>query len=187
MEDLGAGAQRLGEAVVADRHHHEFLEVDRIVRVGAAVEDVHHRHRQDRRVDAADIAVERQVGRDRRGLCDGQRDAEDGVGAEAALVVGAVERDHQLVDVALALGVEAGERVEQLAVDGVDGIADALAAVAVAAVTPLDGFVGAGGRARGNGRPAERSVLEQDVDFDSGVAAAVQNFPGNDVDNGSQG
>ena len=30
----------------ADRHDHEFLDVDRIVGVRAAVDDVHHRHRQ---------------------------------------------------------------------------------------------------------------------------------------------
>jgi hypothetical protein len=32
----------------ADRHDHEFLDVDRIVGMGAAVDDVHHRHRQRR-------------------------------------------------------------------------------------------------------------------------------------------
>ena len=60
MEDLGAAAQRFGEGLRPDRHHHELLEVDRIVGVGAAVEDVHHRHRQQGRAGAADVAVERQ-------------------------------------------------------------------------------------------------------------------------------
>ena len=46
VEDLGAGAKRLGERRGADRHHHELLEVDAAVGVRAAVEDVHHRHRQ---------------------------------------------------------------------------------------------------------------------------------------------
>ena len=49
VEDLRAGAQRFGERRGADRHHHELLEVDARVRVRAAVEDVHHRHRQERR------------------------------------------------------------------------------------------------------------------------------------------
>ena len=42
-----ASAKRGG----ADRHDHEFLEVDRIVGMGAAVEDVHHRHRQQSRAE----------------------------------------------------------------------------------------------------------------------------------------
>src|ERR1700760_4926826 len=48
----------------AHRNNNESLEVDRIVGVHAAVDDVHHRHRQEPRRRAADIAVERQAARD---------------------------------------------------------------------------------------------------------------------------
>ena len=47
---------------------------------------------------AADIAIERQVAAIGGGLGHGQRDAENGVGAEPALVRRAVELDHGLVD-----------------------------------------------------------------------------------------
>ena len=90
---LGAPAQRLAEARRADRHDHELLQVDRVVGVGAAVDDVHHRHRQHVRVRPADVAVQRQVELVGRGLGDGEADAEDRVRAEAGLVVGAVELD----------------------------------------------------------------------------------------------
>ena len=75
----------------------------------AAVEDVHHRHRQHVRVRAAEVAEQRQVGGLGGGLGDGQRDAEDGVGAERALVGGAVQVDHRLVDQPLLGGVEADQ------------------------------------------------------------------------------
>ena len=52
-----------------------------IVGMLAAIDDVHHRHRQGAGIDAADIAVERQTEIRRGGLGDGERDAEDGVGA----------------------------------------------------------------------------------------------------------
>ena len=58
---------------------------------------------------AAEIAVERQPDRLGRGLGDGHRDAEDGVGAELGLVGRAVELDHQLVDGALVAGFEADQ------------------------------------------------------------------------------
>ena len=49
----------------ADRHDHELLEVDAAVGVRAAVQDVHHRHRQAQRAVAAeqrrDVRVERHV------------------------------------------------------------------------------------------------------------------------------
>jgi hypothetical protein len=90
MEDLGAAAQPFGEARRADRHDHELLEIDRIVGMGTAVQDVHHRHRQRLRGDAADIAVERQPARVGRSLRHGEAHAEDGVRAEPGLVVSAV-------------------------------------------------------------------------------------------------
>ena len=112
--------QRLAEAGGADRHDHELLEVHVVVGVGAAVEHVHHRHRQHVRVRAADVAVQRQAQLVGRGLGHRQRHAEDGVGPEAGLVVGAVEVEHLLVDLALVERVEAEQRLAQLAVDVLD-------------------------------------------------------------------
>ena len=60
---LGAHGQRLGEGRGADRGDHELLDVDVAVGVGATVEDVHHRHGQQVRRGAADVAEERQAGR----------------------------------------------------------------------------------------------------------------------------
>ena len=59
----------------------------------AAIDDVHHRNRQRAGRGAADIAVERLRCGLRRGLGDGERDAEDGIGAEPGLVGRAVELD----------------------------------------------------------------------------------------------
>ena len=121
MEDLGPDPQALGEARGAGGDDHELLEVDRVVGVGAAVEDVHHRHRQDRRLAAAvelgEVAVERLAGVGGGGLGDRQRDAEDRVGAEPALVRGAVELDHRLVERALLGGAGALQRRGDLTVD----------------------------------------------------------------------
>ena len=69
------------------------------------------------------VAVERQAARRRRRLGRGEADAEDRVGAEARLVVGAVERDQRRVEPGLVLGVEARHRVGDLAVDGRDRLA----------------------------------------------------------------
>ena len=60
VEDLGAHPQRLGEASAPTGHDHELLEVDLVVGVRAAVQDVHHRHRQHVRRLAAQVAPERQ-------------------------------------------------------------------------------------------------------------------------------
>ena len=184
VEDFGARAQGLGKGGGAYGHDHEFLEIDRIVGMHAAVDDVHHRHRQEPRGGAPDIAVERLPLRRSRGLGDRKRDAEDRVGAEPALVGRAVERDHGLVDLDLRLGVHPADRVEDFAVDRLDGVAHALAEIAFAAVAQLDGFVRAGRGARGHGGAAAGAVGKDDVDLYGRVAAAVENLAADDIDDG---
>ena len=55
-----------------DRHDHEFLNVDWVVGVLTAVDDVHHRHRQRARRRTADVTVKRQAAGIGCGLCIGQ-------------------------------------------------------------------------------------------------------------------
>ena len=55
---------------------------------------------------------------------------------------------------------------------------------ALVAVAQLDRLVRAGGGAGRDRRPAERTVLQQDVDLDSRVAATVENLAAANSDNG---
>ena len=166
----------LGEARRADRHDHELLEVDRVVGVRAAVEHVHHRHRQHVRRLAAEVAPQRQVLLGRRRPRGGERDAEDRVRAEARLVVGAVELDQLGVEAALVGRVVAGDRLGDLAVDVGDGLRDALAAVRVAAVAELGGLELAGRGAGGDGGAAVGAGAQLDLHLDGGVAAGIKDL-----------
>ena len=134
---------------------------------------------------AADIAVERQVVGDRRGLRDRKRHAEDRVGAEPGFVGRAVERDHGLVDLGLAFGVHAADGVENLAFDRVDRLAHALAEIAgLVAVAQFDRLMRAGRGARRHRGAAERAVRQHDLDFHGRIAAAVEDFAGENVGDG---
>ena len=117
--------------------------------VGAAIEDVHHRPLgQDVGARAADVLEEVQAGGLGGGLGGGQGDAEDGVGAELALVGGAVELEHEAVEAALVGGVEADDLGGDDVVDVGDRLLDALAQVAaLVAIAQLDGLEGTGGGA----------------------------------------
>jgi hypothetical protein len=165
------------------RHDHDLLEVQRVVRVGSAVNDVHHRHGERARVHAADVAPQRNPRRFRPRARDRERNAQDGVRPEPALVGRAVQADQQGVDPSLVLRLEPGEDVEDLAVHRVHGLAHALAAVtALVAVALLDRLVRAGGRARGHGRAAQAAVFQHHIHLDGRVAAAVQHLAADDVD-----
>ncbi len=155
--------------------------------MGAAVDDVHHRHRQIARRRAANVTIERRVEGVGGGLGDRQGDAEDGVGTETFLGVSAVEGDHGVVDQDLLGGIETRQRIEDLAVHGLDRALDALAAVAIAAVAFFVGFVGAGRRAGRHRGAALRPAFQRDIHFDGGIAAAIDDLAAQDVDDGGHG
>ena len=177
VEDLGDHADALGERLGADGHDHEFLEVDLVVGVLAAVDDVGHRDGQDAGVGAADVAVERQaVGRGGR-LGGGQADAQDRVGAELALVRRAVGRDQRAVEPDLVGRVAAHGDLGQRRVDVGDGLGHALAEVArLVAVAQLDRLVDPRAGPGGDRGPAQRAVGQDHIHLDGRVAAAVEDL-----------
>ena len=72
VENLCTHTERFLEAGCACRHDHEFLNINVVVGVGAAVDDVHHRQRQLAGVGSADIFIERLSGFFGCSLGDGQ-------------------------------------------------------------------------------------------------------------------
>lgn len=130
MKNLRPAAQCFGKVGRANRHHHEFLKVDAVVGMNTAVENVHHRHRQQIGVDPADIAIEREPksvgGRLRR--C--KTDTKDCVRAEAGLVLCSVEGDQLLVERDLVLCIHANDGLGNRSVDRLDRLHDALPAPA---------------------------------------------------------
>ena len=184
---LGADPQAAGEGLRAGRNHHELLEVDRVVGVRAAVQHVHHRHRQELSrtrvlragggVELGEVVVEGLVLIRGGGLGDGQRHAEDRVRAEPALVRGPVELDHRPVERRLLGGPGALDRGGDLAVHMRDGLADSLSAPLVPAVAQLDSLVLPGRGARGHGREAARARVEHDLHLDRRVSPRVEHLP----------
>ncbi len=183
--DLGGPAQALAETAGAERDDHELLEVGRAGGVGAAVEHVGHRHRQQWRrvpVEAAEVAEQGQTACGRGGVGRRERDAEDRVRPEDALVGAAVGGNQRLVDGALVGGVNAAYRLGERPVGVGDRPRDAAPAIAVrVAVAQFDGLVGAGAGSAGDDRPPARAAGEEDDGLDGGVAAGVEQLKRLDV------
>ena len=165
--------------------------------MGAAVHDVHHGHGEDLGVGAADVFVEGLAEGVGGGVGGGEGDAEDGVGAELRLVLGAIDLDHQVVDADLVAGVGADEDGSDDGLHVADGGEHALAEEAGLAVDALGqgfggdigvaelvGLVFAGGGAGGNGSAAEGAVGETDVHLDGGITAGVDDLAGADAGDG---
>ena len=140
--------------------------------MAAAVEDIEHGHGETVGDGPAEVAVKGLLGRVGGGAGHREGDAQHGVRAQAGLVRRAVEFDEEAVDGALVGGGLADEGGVDLGVDVLDGLQDALAAVAAGiAITQLDGFVGAGGGARGDCRLSHGAIIEEHRDLHGGVAA----------------
>ena len=164
-------------------HDHEFLHVDGIIRVRAAVEDVHHRHRQRAGVDAAQIAIERGSLRCGGGARHGHGNGQHRVRAEIALVRRAVEIDHDLVDLRLQRGVVTDQRFRDRPVDVGDGFGRALAQIAMLiAIAQFDGFMLAGGSAARNGGAAVAAIGQKNFGLNGGVSTRIQNLDSADSD-----
>ena len=183
VKDFGAHAHRFADVRGTDGHDHEFLNVDRVVGVFAAVDDVHHRHRQNAGRGASDIAIKGLRGEIRRRLGRGQRDTKDRVCPQTPLVVGAVQLDHGGVDGFLLGRVKPHQRFGNLAIHRLDGLKNALAHVTrLVAVALLDRLVSTCRSSRRHRGAAHGSILQRDIDFDGGVSPAVKDFAGVDVE-----
>jgi hypothetical protein len=182
VEHLGAGAQGLLEAGQAQRDDHELLEVEGVVGVGAAVDDVHQGHRQHAGVGATQVLVQRHLQLERRRPRDRHGHAQDGVGADLALVGGAVRRQHRRIDAGLVEGVAADHHRGQQLADVVDRLLHALAQVALAVAVPqLQRLVLAGRGARGHRPGGGRPRLQLDLGLDGGVAPGIEDLAGADA------
>ena len=117
MENLSPAAQTFGKAFRANGHDHKFLNVDGVICVLAAIDDIHHWHRQNTRIGPADIAVERGLHGIGHGLSKGKRDTEGGICAEAGFIFCAVKLDEELINAPLVLGLKAVKRVSNFSID----------------------------------------------------------------------
>ena len=143
----------------------------------AAVDHVQHRDGQRSRRVAAEVAVERDARLRRRGLRRRERDPEDRVRAEPALVRRAVGVDQRGVERGLVGRVETDDGLAERVVHVGDRLGHALAAPRRAAVAQLDRLVHARRGARRDDRRAARAGLEPDVDLDGRVPARVEHLP----------
>jgi hypothetical protein len=144
--------------------------------VRATVEHVEVRHRQSRRHRRVpQRAPQRLRAGEQPG--GGHGHADDGVGAQACLGVGAVQVDQSGVQIGLAGPGPAAQQVGDLAGDRADRAEHALPAVAArVAVAAFDGLPAAGGRSgRHSGGPGA-AVLRPDRHPQGGPAAGVEDL-----------
>ena len=130
MKHFSAIPHGFPKARRANRDNHEFLQIQVVVGMRAAVHHIHHRHRHLHGRAAAEIAVQRQAGffGSSPGHC--HADGQHGIGTQARFVFGAVQVNQRAVQKSLLAGVQAQHSFRNLIVDKAHGFEHALAQVA---------------------------------------------------------
>ena len=159
------------------------MDVNLVVRVRTAVENVHHGHRQRVGIHPTDVAIQRLSRAFRCGVCCGQGNAKYGVRTNLAFIARAVEVNHGLVDGTLIKHVEAQQFVREHIVDVVNRLCHAFTHPFRTAIAQFNGFVDT---CRCTGRyrcTAHAAIARDDVYFESGVAARIKDLAGLDLIN----
>ena len=142
----------------------------------AAVDDVHHRHRQHVGIGSTDPLVQLNARTRGGGVCSRKRCTKDGVGTEAALRGRAVELDQCRIKRALVGSIHVAQAVGNLAVDVTNRVRDALATPGRATVAELDRFPLTRRSARWHSGLTTGAILEHDIDLNSRVAPRVEDL-----------
>ena len=185
MEDFRTRAQALGKGGCGDRLYHEFLDVDVVVSVFAAIENVHHGHWHAEvrgAVDVSNMLVQRNaLGLGCR-LRSGEGHRQNRVGSELGLVVGTVGVDHGLVQIALGRGVAAQQQVTDGAIHMSNRIQHAFAQVAARIAVPQFQCLSRScGRAGGGTGRTDLPTLEGDFGHNGRVPAGIHHLEGLNV------
>mmetsp|Transcript_26955 Transcript_26955/g.67764 ORF Transcript_26955/g.67764 Transcript_26955/m.67764 type:complete len:364 (+) Transcript_26955:312-1403(+) len=177
LVDLGTHAECLGERGGTNREDHELLHGELVASMAAAVDDVEGGHGQQQLVRVAgqlsDMRVERQGARGGAGAAHSQTDSQNGVGAQRALAVGAVQGEHRLIDGGLLAGVHADHGGRDAFVHVRHRFADTLAQeLGLVTVAQLQRLVHAGAGTAGHGS-TEHTMTGGDLNLHRRVTTAV--------------
>ena len=183
MEDFRAHTNGISARRRSHRHNHEFLNIDRVIGMGAAVDDIHHRHRKCVGECAADITVKRQTGVFGSRFRNGQTHAKNSVGSKTGFVRRSVQINHRLVDQQLIVGIKTGQRFKNFGINGFNGFRHALTEIAaLVTIAQLHGLVHTGRSAGRHGGPAKSAGFQNYIDLNGRVATGVDDFTSVNID-----
>ena len=177
VEHLGAPTKPLVKTGRAYRHDHEFLYIDIIGCVRAAVENVHHRYRKYIGADAAQKPVQGKAQRVCRGPGTGERNRQNRVCAKPGFVRRTVQAKHGRVDRPGMGSVHARQCGAYFGVDIFHSAQHALSAeTGGVCIAQLQSFKLSGRSAAGDGSCAADAVLQKDDRLNRGVSPGINNF-----------
>src|SRR5690554_290167 len=181
MKNLGADTQGFGEVGCADGLNHELLDVDVVVGMLTAIENVHHRHRHAvltrLAIELGDMGIERHaLGIGCRLGCR-QRNSQNGVGTQLGLVVGTIEFEHGIVETTLVAGIHADKPLTDGSINSSYRLEYAFSQITAGiTITQFQRFTGAGGSTTGSASDAQDTTFQPYLGLNSGVPTGIEHL-----------
>ena len=182
MIDLTAPAECLTEALRTDRHNHEFLYVNIIRGMCAAVQNVHHWHGQLVRLHATNVAIQRHIERRSSRARRSQRYRKNCICTQLGFILAAIDLQHLAVNFFLRKRVHSNQRSGNRLVYIANSLQNALPAIALrVAVAQFMRFINARRCTGGNQCRSLCSTLEYNLRLHGRIPTRIHHFSGNNL------
>src|SRR5690606_16611144 len=163
-------------------HNHEFLNGQRIIRMLAAIHDIHHRQRKAesfglKTINGSKILIERNLFLRGSGMRASKRDGQKRVCAKLLFIRRAVKLNHFFVDLAELAYVHSFDCFSNWTIHMPYRPANTLSCQSLSTVAQLPGFKRTGGSSGWNGSNSLPAPVENDFGFHGWKSARVKNFP----------
>ena len=159
------------------RHNHAFLDIHVIIRMCTAVHDVHHWNRQGICVGTAQILIQRESTGLRGCLSYRQRNSEDGISTQTALVTGSVQSDHHFIDASLIGRFHTNQMKGNFLIYIFNGLQYAFAIITgCISISEFCCFKHTGGCAGWYIRSGKCPIFQYQIYFYCRISSGIQNF-----------
>ena len=178
VEYLGTPAKGLTEGRRTHGHDHELLSIHRIRCMRAAVQDVHHRHRQAVGIGTAQETIQGNAQRLCSSLAAGNGHCQNGIGAQLCLVLCTVSRQHSGIYRINILGIHSLQGIVDDGIDILYGLGNALAAeLCLVIVSELDGLELTGGCTAGRCTSSHSTIRQIYLCLYRRISSGINDFP----------
>ena len=161
----------------ANRHNHEFLNVDWVISMLTAVQNIHHRNRQNMSHRTAKVTIKRKFAFFSLSFRNSHRNGENSISTEFAFVFSAIEFNHSFINVDLVIGIKTSQSVINSVINIFNGFQNTFSAkTGFVAITKFNSFVNTGRSAGRNSGTSESTALKNNISLNGRITTRINNF-----------
>ena len=178
VEDFRTPAQAFPEAFCTNRHDHKFLDIYRVCRMSAPIQNIHHGNRKTVGIYATQETVKRNLQRKAGRPCTGNGYGKYGIGSQPGFIPGSVRFQHGGIHSINIGSIHTFQHSVYCRIDIMYGFADTFSSkTGFITVSQFQCFEFTCGRAAGRCASADNTACKRDLRFHCGISSGVNDLP----------